>query len=823
MLTFLLSRLGGQRLLVIGTYRSDDMHRRHPLRPLLAELVRLPAVERLHLEAFNPADAETFVRSLADHPLPDELVHSVAARSEGNPFMAEELLSAFSDRVPHELAEILLARVERLAQPTQQLMRLASVIGRRFTHERLSAAAEPSAEELDDALWEAVAHHVLVTEPPAETYAFRHALLREAVYADLLPGERSRLHARVASALAGDASPGAAAELAHHSMESHDLTTALSASVRAAREAAELGAPAEMLLHAERALQLWRAVSDPEKVSGVDELGLTRWAAWAASASGEPDRAIAHSRSAIELADTYGDDLEAADLRRNYASYLFTLVGTEERAYQMAQEAWRLVADREPSPVKAWVQATLARASAGVDRYDDAGTFASDAMRTAREVPGDGAQTAAQADALVTRAVFVERRLGRVERAMEQLAEAAELARRVDALNVELRARFNSGMTVLEEGRLTEAVALFDAAVDRAASTGLTWSGYGLELRVLQVMGRFMVGDWDGAEAAAELAGEAVSGTVATRVSAAGLLVTVGRGRFDTARRRLTHLRERWQLDTQVMTLVGVCGAELELWCGRPAEAAGWVEQALHWIRQYEPWHLAGVSLCAFGVAAYADLAEVARRAKDQAAERAAVKSGEELAARAADTMVNGRPNAAEVGPEGQAWMRRVQAEAGRLHGDNLPMAWRQVIEAFGYGETYRQAHARWRCAEALLAGGQRADREEAAAHLRAAAQVAEALGATPLGDVVAKLARRARLGLGGEAVPPSDPLTPRERSVLTLVAAGRTNRQIGDELFISEKTVSVHLSRVMTKLGVTSRTEAVSAAYERGLLASTG
>ncbi|MQA27679.1 MAG: AAA family ATPase, partial [Micromonosporaceae bacterium] len=237
LLAFLLSRLSGQRLLVVGTFRSDDLHRRHPLRPLLAELVRLPAVERLHLEPFSPADAHRFVRSLAEQTLPEDVVRDIAERSEGNAFVAEELISASTSDVPHELAQVLLARVERLSPATQHAVRLASVVGRRFSHQVLSAAAEAPAEELEPALREAVAHNVLVAEDSAEAYAFRHALLREAVYTDLLPGERSRLHRQVANALAGDESPGAAAGLAHHSMESHDLAGALAASVRAAREA----------------------------------------------------------------------------------------------------------------------------------------------------------------------------------------------------------------------------------------------------------------------------------------------------------------------------------------------------------------------------------------------------------------------------------------------------------------------------------------------------------------------------------------------------------------------------------------------------------
>jgi DNA-binding CsgD family transcriptional regulator len=829
MLAFLLSRLSSQRLLVIGTYRSDDLHRRHPLRPLLAELTRLPAVERLQLEPLTPAETEMFVRNLADASVSDEVIRSVGERSEGNPFMAEELLSAYSERVPRELAEILLSRLERLSPESQHLLRLASVIGRRFGHDRLVAASGLDEDALDAALREAVLHNVLLTEESGQSYAFRHALLREAIYTDLLPGERARKHAMVARALTGDERPGVAAELAHHSMESHDLTGALGASVRAAFEADELDAPAEMLIHTERALQLWHAVDDPDRVSsdalkgldpdGMTELRLTRWAAYAAGASGEPDRAIAHGRSAIDLADAVGDKLEAADLRRRYVRYLFTLTGTVEQAYQIAQEAWELVADREPSAVKAWVQAMLAYASIGLELFDDAVELADAAIETARKVQGDPGALAAQADALITRTNCVERREGQLDAARARFDEAIALAEQSEMYGVELRARYISGMTWLESGDLASALATFDAAVSRAASTGQTWSAYGLELRVVQVICRFMAGDWDGAEAAAELAGEAVSGTVATRVSAAGLLVAVGRGRYDVAERRLSHLREHWQADTQVMILLGVCGADLEIYRGRPEEAAKWAEQAVHWLRQFEPWHFGALSLCALGVAAYADMAEAARRRGDERSLQQALDAGDALAAVAADTMVKGIPSNAEVGPEGRAWMLRAEAEASRMHGALDRSAWRAVVDAFGYGETYRQAQARWRYAGVLLGSGDRDDRDEAAEQLQLAAEVADQLGAVPLRDAVSALARRARIGLDGIGTEASQLLTPREHAVLALVASGRTNRQIGAELFISEKTVSVHVSRVMAKLGAASRTEAVSTAYSRGLL----
>ena len=826
LLAFLLARLSTQRLLVVATFRSDDLHRRHPLRPLLTELVRLPAVERLHLEPFPLVDAEAFVRILADQTLPEDVVRGIAERSEGNAFMAEELLSASPGDVPPELADVLLARVEGLSPETQQVVRLASVIGRRFTQERISAAADVPGDELDHALREAVAHNVVVTEDGGEAYSFRHALLHEAVYSDLLPGERSRLHAQVAKALAGDETPGAAAELAHHSMQSHDLRGALAASVRAAKEADELDAPAEMLVHTERALQLWPAVDHPDEIGGIDLLPLTLWAARAAARSGEPDRAIAHSRSAMGLVDKMGDPLAAAELRCTYVNYLFTLDGTEERAYEAAREAWQLVVDREPGAVKARAQSTLARASMGIGRYDEAGDLAAAAIETAHAVPGEGPQTAAEADALVTRTVTVDIKHDGLDQALERLGEAVALAAKVNAHDVELRARFNRGAVLLEEaGRLPDALAEFDAAVERAAATGRTWSGYGLELRVLQVIARFIAGAWDGSEAASELAGEATSSTVVTRVSAAGLLVAVGRGNVDLAERRLAHLRDRWRLDQQVMTLVGLCGAELELWRGRPERAVDYIEEALRRLHKTAPWHFVALSLCAVGTWAYADLADATRRARNDVAEQQAMASGETLAEYAANTMKTGRPRAAKVGPEGRAWMSRTEAEATRLRGKSDPAAWRAVIDAFGYGDVYRKAYAQWRLAEALLASGERLGREEAAEQLRLAAHAADDLGALPLRQAVDTLARRARLRLDDRAAASqaaTDLLTPRERGVLTLVAAGRTNRQIGEELFISEKTVSVHLTRIMAKLGAASRAEAVSVAYTQGILAPT-
>jgi DNA-binding CsgD family transcriptional regulator len=155
-----------------------------------------------------------------------------------------------------------------------------------------------------------------------------------------------------------------------------------------------------------------------------------------------------------------------------------------------------------------------------------------------------------------------------------------------------------------------------------------------------------------------------------------------------------------------------------------------------------------------------------------------------------------------------------------RLDGPGDAAAWRAAVEAFGYGAVYEQARCRWRLAGALLAADDRAD---AAAELRAAHEVAVRLRAAPLREAVEGLARRGRLDVALPGAPraaaPDAVLTPREREVLALLAQGRTNRQIGAALYISEKTASVHVSNILAKLAAGGRTEAVAIAAQRGLL----
>src|SRR6476469_139408 len=820
LLSFLVARLRGQRVMIVGTYRGDDLHRRHPLRPLLAELFRQPALERMDLTPCNSSDSRLFVTSMSEEALPDDLVREVAARSEGNAFFAEELLAAYTEdgeSLPATLVDVLLSRVERLSETAQHVVRVASVSGRRVPHADLFAVSELSEPELEEALREAVQHHVLVARQHQgmDFYVFRHALLREAVYGDLLPGERVRLHAAYARHLASTTGPrGAAGALAHHSMESHQLPQALSASVTAAKEAQAAGAPAESLEHYELALKLWDAVASEDRPPGMDEVTLLRKASWMAGRSGDPERAVSFARSAVKLADEAGDRETAAMMRRRLASSLFVLEGREQEARQTSEKAWKIVEGAPPNCEKAWILAVYALILRSMREPEEARKFAELAVSDARACDEQGVV----ADALVTLAALDEQN-GRTVESRARLREAIELARDEGELSVELRARHYLALSTYEQGELDDAVMSIDEGIERARGTGLAWSTYGFELRAIKVIARYARGDWGESEAAAEPPGTRVSNTVSARLAAVGSYVMVSRGRLVEAARLATELRSEWHRDFQIGATMGTTGAELALWQGRTEEGVKLVRDALDWAERIGgQYQLVNIRFGALGVALYADLAERAARRKDEAERNAAVQEGTRLVELARKTAKFGRPRTGSLGPEGLAWLARAEAELSRLRGPADPALWAEAVEAFSYGAVYEQAVCRWRLGEALL-GAER--REEATRALRAADEVAERLEARPLRDALRKLARRGRIALTDGVAPREalDPFTPRERSVLKLVALGRTNRQVGDELFISEKTVSVHLSRIMAKLGATRRAEAVAIAYDRGLL----
>ncbi|MGW2340938.1 helix-turn-helix transcriptional regulator [Streptomyces sp. NPDC001661] len=826
LLRFLLSRgvlqrpaPGGppRRLAVFASYRADDLHRRHPLRPLLAELIRLPAVDRLDLRPMADADMARLVRARRTGPVPDSTVRRIVDRAEGNAFYAEELLAALpgdgegadSPAMPSGLADVLLIRIEQLTETAQQVLRTAAVAGRRVGHELLRAAVQLPEEELESALREAVGRLLLVPGDDA-TYSFRHALTREAVYADLLPGERVRLHGRFAALLAGEGrSPQSAAERAHHSRESHDLADALAASIEAADHAQRVGAPAEELRHLETALELLAVVDASAHPEADDTATLTLRASAAAARAGDPHRAVQLTRSALARAGSDADSELAARVRYTLAGNLIR-IDHMEAAFTYSSEALALIPAEPPSGTWVWAAATHVLAARYVGRNDDAERVARQALTVAERLH----LTDAQADLTIS-LVGLEAHNRRTPQGRDRLAGARELAGAAGNLAVEMRALYNLAIGCYESGDLDASLPWLAEGLAIARRAGLLTSPYALELRYLQSLLLYTLGRWDECARAAAADTELLPPAGGFAIAPA-LYVALARGEYEAAVTGAEGLLDHhfdWMaalVASVVLTDAAALRGDAE-GCVRRLHAS--VESLTEVSGGARP--DAVVRLAALALAAVADAAEEARLSGDTAGADRWAGTAAELVELARETAAHGE-DGTEQGPEGLAWLARAEAERVRAASGPDVAAWERAVTSFGYGDPYELARCRRRLAEALLTDDRR---EEAAEQAYAAREEAVRLGAEPLREALDALIRRGRLSDSPAAGDRIAALTARESDVLRLLGRGRTNRQIGEELFISGKTASVHVSNILAKLGAASRTEAVGIAYREGLI----
>ncbi|MGI5280835.1 ATP-binding protein [Streptomyces rochei] len=818
LLRFLLSRgvlqrpaggARGHRVALFASYRADDLHRRHPLRPLLAELVRLPSVERLELRPLPDGDVARLVRSLRERPLPEATVHRIVERAEGNAFYAEELVAATDapvHGVPSGLADVLLIRFEQLSETAQQVLRTAAVAGRRVGHELLRDAVGLPEEELESALREALGRQLLVSDD-GDTYSFRHALAREAVYADLLPGERARLHGAFARLLGGpDRRSDSAAERAHHHRESHDLPQALAASLEAADHAQRIGAPAEELRHLEAALDLWSAVDAAARPAGPDAVTLTLRASAAAAHAGDLHRAVSLTRSALAGLGQDADLELAARVRYTLAGNLLR-VDNLSAAFAHSSEAFALIPAEPPSPTWVWAAATHVMAARQVGEIETALRVGRRALRVAEEL----GVADARADLLIS-VIGLEDDNRTTERGRRRLREARELARRAGNAPVELRALFNLAIGCFESGAPADCLDRAAEGLERARRSGLLSSPYAREMRYLRLLVRYTLGHWE--ECLREAAEDEAGGPPAAgaHTVAPVLYVALARGDLGAADRARALLDGPF--DWMVTLVAGIVLTDAAALRGDPEDAVRWARSTVTRLTDDAGTPPAvTVRLAALALSAVADTVVGLRAAGDEAEAGRWTQAAAELLEQARRSARRGEDDRPQ-GPEGQAWLARAEAEWERLATGPDPAAWQRAVDGFAHGDVYERARCRLRLAEALLAAGrpQEAAREAGLAH-----READRLGAAPLRERLDDLVRRARPADTGDR---ATQLTAREQEVLRLLARGRSNRQIGEELFITAKTASVHVSNILAKLEAASRTEAVAVAYRQGLIA---
>jgi class 3 adenylate cyclase/DNA-binding CsgD family transcriptional regulator/tetratricopeptide (TPR) repeat protein len=834
LLGFLVRNLRAGVALVL-TYRSDELHRRHPLRPFLAELDRSGRAERLELGRLGRRDLAELLTGILGEPVPPALVGEVLARSEGNPFFAKELLAAHLEgtRLPLVLRDLLLARVETLSEPAQRVLEVAAVAGTRVDHELLAAVVGQEPEELVGLLREAVGRHVLAVEEASGAYVFRHALVQEAIYDDLLPVQRGPLHAAYARALerrveqrgaVSEARSATAVEwgqLAYHWYAAHDLGQALVASVQAGQAAEAASALAEALGHYERALALWDQVPEAAARSPLDRGAVLFRAAEAANLAGDDERAVSMARLALDRVDAVAEPRRAGALLERLARYHW-VAGDTPRAMAAVERAVAIIPAEPPSAELARALAAHGQLLMLLGRHAEALARGQEAVVVARQV---GAR-AVEGHALTTLGTCLGI-LGQLEEGITDLEEGRRIAR--ELANVDDLGRSHANLaTVLDQaGRSADAVEVFLAGVEVVRQVGAL-GRYGPNLLPDAANALLSLGGRDEAE---RLLDQVFDLDLRSPGLRARPLIVRGTLRLRTgdlpgaqADLRLVLDDIPAPLDPQDVTPVLAGLAEVALWDGRLGDARAAVADGLEAVAAAEePYWVS--ELGRTGLAVAAALAEQARARRADAEEQAARQLADRLIER-----VQAAVTAPDVVPTPVVEANRlaIEAEWSRVAGTSDPERWAataQAWEALGY--PWQAGYARWRQAEALLGSG--APKPEAAEPLRAAHAMAVRLGAAPLRHELELLAQRGRIALAAPAEPaaaePEAPsvaaslgLTAREVEVLALVADGRTNRQIAETLFISDKTASVHVSRILTKLGVAGRGEAAAIAHRLGL-----
>jgi DNA-binding CsgD family transcriptional regulator len=835
LIAFLIRSLRSTRVVLVVTYRSDELHRRHPLRPLLTSWERDRSIDRIDLRRFDRDEVTAQLNAiLGESPTP-AVTDTVFDRSGGNAYLVEELAGVVrSDGdpadLPPSLMDVLLSRVDALSTSAHRLLRVAAVAGRAVPDRLLAEVADIGDNELFATLREAVENHLLVIDPGGHGYAFRHALTRDAVYEDILPGERVRLHAAYGTALdrdpslAGDTDDQAAlpTALAYHWYAALDLPRALPAAIDAAAHAMASYAPAESLRHLERALEIWPRVADAQERTGLDRVDLSRRAADAAHRSGALDRAQSLLADAMAEVPATEDPVRRALLLERYA-LVQRLSGAPADAAASLQEALALLPADQTTRAHAVVLAALASALMRIDEMESCAETARRAISAARAV---GARDA-EADAAITLGPAMSY-LGAADAGLDSLRFGLRLALEMAGTEgswTALRAYVNLSDVLELLGRHAEA--------EQAAGDGLELA---TRAGMARALGSYLIGNraepllrmgrWDEVD---QLTAQALAalpeGTFGATLQQLRAELAAMRGSYEEAARELRAVRQTMgdtAADTQFAQPMRWVAAMIALGKGdlaraREAVATGLAGAPQGWTSRYAwPVLWLGIRIEADDATRFRDRREevppdIARRC----AEFAAIAARLETPA-----------------PPFHAYRELVRAEHARAGGTGAASAWATAVTAWrDAGEPYPLSYALLRLAEARVAEG---DAATAAGAIQEAHALAERLGAAPIVAEAAALARRSRLSLkspsGPSGAPPGEPadelarfgLTDREREVLLLVAAGRSNPQIAKALFISAKTASVHVSNILAKLGVSGRVEAAAVVHRLGISSQT-
>jgi DNA-binding CsgD family transcriptional regulator/tetratricopeptide (TPR) repeat protein len=852
--------------------------RDHPWTADRAVIAAAPrAATPLELEPLRRDELARLIESIEGTRPSASVLLLVVERAGGSPLATEELLAArreLSSVSPYgSLQELVTARlairspecrrVLRLLAPAGVSLRLSELAEAATAFEAGSSGLPPRSTtaprragavldaDLTAGLEEATEHGFLVEA--GDRLEFRHELIAQAVEEDLLPMTRVRYHAAIATALADR--PVVAA---HHWAQANDDEAARRAYVEAAADATARNAPGDALAAIEGALALW----PPDR----DATELKQQAAEAAFATGRASRAIAFAEAAVAGLDGRKDRVALGLLNERLGHYR-RAAGDADGAMVARRRAVELV-PREPTPERATVLASLAQLLMLEGTFSEAEGLAREALGVARAC----SPKAMVQEAHATTTLAVALAWGNnPEEGVALLDEAGRMAAELGDLDERFRVHANLTTVLDLIGRHAEAVDVAHRGIEEARISGLE-AVYGNFLRVNAADSLFILGRWEEMRALSETALEWQPVGIHFLISIVNIaLIEIETSAGEQAGRLLGQslLELEAVRDSQLAVPFYLASASYALWRGDIADASRVAARGWELVRGTEDWVLtARMAAMALEVHA-ADVADAFDRHDLPTLAAARGRAPEIIAEAAAIVARHGVATTIGSRQMADAYLATARAYGRRADDRDDPAAWAAVAETWAdLAAPYEVARARWREAEALLAGSGRAGRSAARAPILEATGIALELGAKPLLRQLRELAQRALITLPVEietvlaepvpvlaaarsdatvadllAGPDAEPsaiirgiagesisgnggrdrrdtfgLSAREREVLRLLAQGRTNPEIGERLFITRKTVGVHVGNILAKLGVSGRVEAAAVAIRLGL-----
>ena len=835
---FLLHNLSTEPVVAVLSYRTEDLPRAVSARSWLAEMSRGPDVVRVDLARLGPDAVAHQLEALAGAPVDPETVATIWRRSDGNPLFVEELFrageSADGNDRPPSLVEILLARVSALPAAARAVIDAIAVAGRPVDEALLALVLERDEASIGDDAHDAITQGVLVQVRPARQVALRHELLREVVERDLLRGERRGLHERFARVLElrpdlDDPSPaGAASELAHHWAMAERPVEEYRASLGAGRASELVHAYAQAEHHMRRALELEPRLPPEHRPNLVERVTARRQAADVAELAGSFAGAIELLQEGLDLVGD--DDPTSAGILRSRLAYLTWITTDSEAALAEHRTAVALVPESPPTAERAHVLAGLGGALVGASRWEEARARCSEAIECA-VASGARAEEGRARGYLGSAHVA----LGDINGGIRELRAARTIASEVGRADLLIVCQNNLALNLMAVDELDSALLEAEAARQAAREAGLE-RRYGPHVAALTGDILLRLGRWDDANRVTE------EGLAVDRRPAVNSYLLGVRSRLEALRgdpagaaARLATI-DRETLDPHEAAFDATIRAEAAVAAGDAPAAFRVVSGALGDLEGLDDvvWT---PPLVALGLRALAETAEAALARRDPTVADLARADGLVLLERLS-------PLVPET-ESGRAAILTAQAEGARLGGSSDVQMWAAAAAAWADRDPYQEAYARLRLAEA----GFRRDgvkSEAAGPELLRAHVLAGQLAAAPLAAEIAALAARARVDIrvavgaaveaaglvpdsassrsrsGSRSSPPSPPrpmgLSEREVEVLALVAAGRTNAEIAERLFISRGTVTTHVTNILNKLGVSRRVEAAMLAARLGV-----